>query len=102
MSLAFFCLVPVGNSSLPSPRTGAPGMKKPDDADEALQRTIAQLRKADTDGDKRLSTAEIIAALPNKRTAAEIEKVVARFDRDGDKHLNLEEALAAVKSGVKP
>jgi hypothetical protein len=87
MSLAFINLVPVAASG-------------PAGGDER-QKTIATLRQADKDGDRRLSVAEIVAALGNKRTVEQIEKIVAQFDRDGDKHLNLEESLAAVAAQKK-
>jgi Ca2+-binding EF-hand superfamily protein len=62
---------------------------------------LVQLRQADVDGDKRLSVAEIFAALGKKQSEAEIEKLVARFDRDGDKHLDFEESQAALNARSK-
>lgn len=88
MSLAFLCLVPVNETSTPSADGTDPG-------------TLARLRKADTDGDKRLSADEIIAALGKQRTVDDVRKIIDRFDRDGDKHLNLEESLTALKATAK-
>lgn len=99
MSLAFMCLVPVGPTPTSTPPS-RPGIK-PADGDEAHTRVLAQLRQADTDGDKRLSVTEIFTALGKKQSEAEIEKLVARFDRDGDKHLDFEESQAALNARAR-
>lgn len=65
---------------------------------DVAQRAAEALRKADKNGDGKLSLDEIIAASGNRETAADLEKKVAQFDRDGDKPLNLSEVIEALKS----
>jgi mono/diheme cytochrome c family protein len=61
-------------------------------------RTAEALRKADRNGDGKLSVAEIVAALDNRVPAAEISKHLARFDHDGDQQLDANETAEAIKA----
>jgi Ca2+-binding EF-hand superfamily protein len=56
------------------------------------------MKKADTDGNGKLSVAEIVASVGNRLGTAEIERIVGQFDRDGDKELDAVEAEAVMKA----
>lgn len=107
MSIAFLNLVPVRESDLSRLKSipnqpiklviQSESAKSAPPADVA-QRAAEALRKADKNGDGKLSLDEIIAATGNRESAAELEKKVVQFDRDGDKQLNLSEVIEALKS----
>jgi mono/diheme cytochrome c family protein len=76
--------------------TDAPSSKPLGDADYA--RLAAEgLRKADKDGDGKLSLDEIVAAVKTRASREELAKHVTRFDRDGDNLLNVAEVAEAMK-----
>ena len=110
MSIAFLNLVPVRESDL-SQLKSIPNQpiklviqsdsSKSAPAADVAQRAAEALRKADKNGDGKLSLDEIIAATGNRESAAELEKRVTQFDRDGDKQLNLSEVIEALKSSGK-
>lgn len=107
MSIAFLNLVPVRESDLnqlksqqnqPIKLVIQSESSKPAPAADVEKRAAEALRKADKNGDGKLSLDEIIAANGNRESAADLEKKVAQFDRDGDKQLNLSEVIEALKS----
>lgn len=123
MSLAFLNLVPVQEGALPNGDVAMGGMrgtgsgaaklgasiravsdliagKKPAAAQpvDYTERARRTMKRVDTDGNGRLSLAEITAVLGDKQTKETIEKTLARFDGDGDKELNLEETAVALKA----
>lgn len=122
MSLAFISLSPVNESELGLAAAGTrgklkigirppgaaipesrpvvkngPAAKTDPDADPAT-RAAAFLKRADTNGDGKLSPEEIRTGLGNKPTLEKITAAMKKFDRDGDQCLNVEEATAAVKA----
>ncbi|HEX3654307.1 MAG TPA: hypothetical protein VHV55_00800 [Pirellulales bacterium] len=117
MSIAFLNLVPVRESDMPEfaahpsrrvhaaivPEATRKQMpvakpKAPPSAAEHAQRTAEMMRKVDTNGDGKLSVAEISASLAKRVPTAEIAKQLARFDRDGDQQLNASEASEALRA----
>jgi len=119
MALAFVNLMPANDADLPahpvrrlnaaivpastaislsaagsamSPGAKDSGMGKPQTGENGTRRAADVMKKADKDGNGKLSVEEIVATLGNRVPAEQIEKIVAQFDRDGDKELNLEEA----------
>lgn len=90
MSLAFLNLSPVAAA------IGAGAAGRP--ADPARQQAQTAWRRADADGDRRLSEVEIYAAFGRRRSPDEIGQIVSRFDRNGDGRLNFEEFYAVWKT----
>jgi hypothetical protein len=116
MAIAFLNLAPAKDSDLPELLTQRvprlfPGIvppayqemlaaaraKRPPGEGDPARRAADAMRKADTDGDGKLSVDEIAASLGGKVPAEQIEKIVAQFDRDGDKQLNLAEAAEVLQ-----
>jgi hypothetical protein len=61
------------------------------------ERARATMKKIDTDGNGRLSFAEVVAAVGNKHPKETVEKTLARFDGNGDRELDLTETASALK-----
>jgi len=75
-----------------------PATAENDPAADPAVRAAAFLKRADIDGDGKLSPEEIRAGLGNRPSVEQVAVAIKRFDTDGDRALNLEEATAAVKS----
>ncbi len=83
-----------------APTEGAPTSKPPAPAE--LEKFASDaLKKADKDGNGKLSLDEIVAAINKRQTPEEIDKQITRFDRDGDHELNLAEVTEAIKALAK-
>lgn len=89
---ALAAAAPIKNSGANGSDAGKPGA-----TEDSTRRAAEAMKKADKDGDGKLSVQEIVAAVGNRFSAEEIEKIVAQFDRDGDKQLNLEEAATVLQ-----
>lgn len=117
MSIAFLNLAPARESDLGALPTsidrhislaikpagtklGSVASKGSTPADFA-ERAADALRKADKDGNGRLSLAEVKAAVGNRQPPEVLEKQLVRFDRDGDRELNRAEVAEALKALAK-
>lgn len=100
MSLAFLNLVAVGGGSLGGREVAMPGpgaMRAAPSKPDYAERAKATIKKIDTDGNGRLSFAEVKVAVGDKHTKDVVDKTLARFDADGDKELNVNETAAALR-----
>lgn len=126
MSLAFLNLVPVqggapagsdvamAGAGMQSSGSGAAKLgaairavsdliagKKPAAAPQPVdytERARTTMKQVDTDGNGKLSFAEVFAAVGAKQTKETVEKTLARFDGNGDKELDLAETATALKA----
>lgn len=71
---------------------------KPASRTDFAQWATEAMRKVDKDANGKLSREEILAAVGNRQSPADIDKSLAKFDADGDKHLNLAELTEALKA----
>jgi len=99
MSLAFLNLVAVDGGNLGGREVAmqSPGAMQAPPKPDYAERAKATIKKIDTDGNGRLSFAEVKTAVGDKHTKEVVDKTLARFDADGDKQLNLNETAAALR-----
>jgi hypothetical protein len=68
------------------------------DGEGPSRRAAQLLKRLDRDGDGKLALGELVAAVGDLETPAEVEKKLVEFDRDGDRHLNPEELAQALRT----
>jgi hypothetical protein len=87
----------VGSMQNGSMKAGGDSSKPAAKPVDYTERAKAAIKKVDTNGNGRLSFAEVIAAVGGKTPKETVEKTLARFDADGDQELDLAETAAALK-----
>jgi hypothetical protein len=92
MAIAVLDLVPTGPAPEP---TGAAATRR---AEELAAHAAEFMRRADKDGNARLTLDEIMSVVGNHESPEELKKRIDQFDRDGDKQLNQPELIEALKA----
>jgi hypothetical protein len=92
MSTAFLSMSPVSYSAAIRPDGQA--------VDPMHQQALNAWRKADGNGDGRLSAMEIMGSMGRNFTKADVDQIITRFDQNGDKQLNFDEYLAVLQAGT--
>jgi mono/diheme cytochrome c family protein len=92
MAILILDVTPVDQGSRPSAAARDAGTV------DFARRAADAMRKLDKDGDGKLGLDEIVTAMGDRESSAELEKKLVQFDRDNDKQLNPSELAEALKA----